>query len=154
MKILIHFIFFSLLFVCAWVDYKKRIIPDGIVWIGLVSGLLLSLLFPEIQHSSSSGYAILKSFLGVLVGIAFLVGIRTIGKVCFKKEILGRGDVKFLGMIGAFLGGVYVLLCPLLAAFLALPFALYIRNKHKKLTPFGPFLALSAFFLYLIRTSL
>lgn len=56
--------------------------------------------------------ALLASILGLLLGVALLWGVSLLGRSLMGKEVMGFGDVKFLGMIGAFVGveGVMVTL--------------------------------------------
>lgn len=65
-----------------------------------------------------------------------------------EKTTMGFGDVKFLGMIGAFLGYKLVLMTFFLAPFLGIFVGLYQKVRtQKSLIPYGPFLALAALIL-------
>lgn len=62
------------------------------------------------------------------------------------QDAMGRGDAKLLAMCGAFLGADAAIYILLIAALLALIFALghsLLFRKYKSKLPFGPFLAVS-----------
>ena len=81
-------------------------------------------------------------------GVLFLTG--WLGKLVFRKDSMGGGDVKLLAMIGAFVGLTKVGLIFFLAPFPALPFAIWQRFVKKEETiPFGPFLALTGAFIFI-----
>ncbi len=91
------------------IDLDHMIIPDFFS-IGLAgAGVLLSLGVPALhrmgtfsaEHCVRSGAAAL---LGVALGSALPLWFGLVGERVLQKEVLGFGDVKFLGAIGAFCG--------------------------------------------------
>ena len=73
----------------------------------------------------------------------FLMGY--FGEKIFKKEALGGGDVKLMGMIGAFLGWKLVLLTFFLSPVFGSCAGLFMKIKFKKeVIPYGPYLSLGA----------
>jgi len=76
-------------------------------------------------------------------GLVLLVGI--LGKQIFRKEAMGFGDVKLMGLLGAFAGPVGVLGGFALACFLGSAVGIYrlIRYKSRYL-PFGPYLVMGS----------
>ncbi|MFK5924498.1 MAG: prepilin peptidase [Verrucomicrobiota bacterium] len=70
-------------------------------------------------------------------------------KVVIPREAMGFGDVKFIAMIGAFLGWQAVLLsvfvASILGAVLGLTQKLLLRDNWSQPLPFGPYLAVGAF---------
>lgn len=143
-------IFFALILVATMTDFETGLIPDQITIPGMLLGLALSVTghghFPQtLWHQK-----LFESFLGLLAGggILFLVG--WLGKLAFRKDSMGGGDVKLLAMIGAFIGLTKVGLVFLLAPFPALPFAIWQRFVKKEETiPFGPFLALAGAVMFM-----
>jgi leader peptidase (prepilin peptidase)/N-methyltransferase len=142
---LVYIIFASGLIIASFVDIEHRIIPDEISLGGIVVGLILSSLIPTVQQTSSMGVGFLRSFLGALIGglIIYLTGL--LGEAIFKKEAMGGGDVKFLAMIGAFLGWKKVLISFFIAPLFGALVGIGVKIKTKSsLIPYGPFLALGA----------
>ncbi|MFA6930901.1 MAG: prepilin peptidase [Lentisphaeria bacterium] len=112
-----------------------------------------------LQHSSAA--AALDCVLGMLIGGSMLALFAVAGKLlCYKQkresEAVGYGDVKFLAMIGAFLGAdaaVYILLGGAMLGFL---FGLIKWARKKNIEnifsslPFAPFLAVPVLFWLLV----
>ncbi len=93
---------------------------------------------------------LLASTAGLLAGGGILLFVGWLGKLVFRKDSMGGGDVKLLAMIGAFVGVTKVGLIFFLAPFPALPFAIWQRFVKKEETiPFGPFLALAGALVFM-----
>ena len=134
-----------LYFVCSliaifFIDLKHHIIPDVISLPGIVIGILM---FVVVQGLSPK-----ESLIGAVVGAGIFELIRLGYFFVTKREGMGFGDVKLMGMIGAFLGWLYI---PIVIFFSALigtiyAFLLMFLNKAKRDTriPYGPFLAIAA----------
>jgi len=148
----VSFFIFSLLILAlilaSFIDWEHYLIPDLVVYPGIVLGLLFNLIFPELAFSNDSLYALKESFLGVLVGGGLLYLTALAGEIVMKKEAMGGGDVKLLAMIGAFLGWRPVLLAIFFGSIIGSVVSLaLIGLKIKKRTdyiPFGPYLSLGA----------
>jgi leader peptidase (prepilin peptidase) / N-methyltransferase len=143
-------ILFSILLAVTCTDFETGLIPDKLSFPGMAAGLLLSLIFPELQGKTEWYQGLLASFLGLLAGggVLYLVGM--IGDFIFKKETMGGGDIKLLAMIGAFVGMQKVFFVFLLSPIPAAPIALFLKLTRKAETlPYGPYLALTGacFFL-------
>lgn len=80
----------ALLVVAAFIDVREHRIPNGLVFPGVVAALL----FAHLPGGSLSG-----SLVGIAVGLA-------LGLPLYWLRAMGAGDVKLMGMAGAFLGGV------------------------------------------------
>ncbi|HBC47237.1 MAG TPA: prepilin peptidase [candidate division Zixibacteria bacterium] len=133
----------SLLFVpIFFIDMEHWIIPDSLDLPWILVGLALAFV--------SGGFVGWKgALIGAVVGGGLFFLIMQLGKVAFKKEAMGFGDVKFAAMLGAFLGGWKLLLIILLASFLGSVVGVTLiisSNKKGKPTyvPFGPFLVIAA----------
>ena len=85
-----------------------------------------------------------EAFLGAGVGFGILWLVAKLGTWLFKKEAMGGGDLKMMGMVGAFLGVQGVLLTLFLGAFFGSVVFGPISWKTGKLVPFGIFLAVGA----------
>jgi len=143
-------IFFAMIIVATMTDFETGLIPDEITITGMIAGLALSVTghghFTQVLWYQK----LLASGAGLLVGGGILLLIGWLGKLIFRKDSMGGGDVKLLAMIGAFIGATKVGLVFFLAPFPALPFALWQRFVKKEETiPFGPFLALAGAFIFM-----
>ena len=68
-----------------------------------------------------------------------------IGDFIFKKESMGGGDVKFMAMVGAFLGWKLALLAFFIAPFFGAIVGIVIKIRTKEsLIPYGPFLVIGS----------
>ena len=85
-----------------------------------------------------------QSLLGAALGFGLLFATGLLGEWWLKKPAMGGGDVKMMGMVGAFLGPVGAVLTIFLGALVGTLVFLPISLKTKKLVPFGIFLALGA----------
>jgi leader peptidase (prepilin peptidase)/N-methyltransferase len=130
----------SLLFVpICFIDLDHWIIPDSLdlPWIpvGLAAGFLSG------SFVNWSG-----ALIGAAVGGGLFALIMWLGKIVFKKEAMGFGDVKLAAMLGAFMGWKNLLLILILASFLGSLVGVVLiiasRKKAERATtvPFGPFL--------------
>jgi len=143
-------VFFAMIIVATMTDFETGLIPDQITIPGMLLGVALSVTGHGHFLQTIWYQKLLASGLGLVAGggILFLVG--WLGKLVFRKDSMGGGDVKLLAMIGAFVGAPKVGLIFLLAPFPALPFALWQRFVKKEETiPFGPFLALAGALVFM-----
>ena len=144
-KTLILFIMFSSLVVASFIDQQIHEIPDVITIPGIVLGLLISLIFPEISGNASVLKSVINSALGIVVGGGSLYIIGYVGEFIFKKEAMGGGDIKLLAMIGAFLGWKVAILTFFIAPFLGAIAGIIVKIKDKKdIIPYGPYLSLAS----------
>jgi leader peptidase (prepilin peptidase)/N-methyltransferase len=138
----VSLVFASLLIVISFIDLDHLIIPDILSLGGLLLGVLLSFFRSSFTYADSLG--------GVLVGAGLLFAIAKSYELIRKREGLGGGDIKLLGMIGAFCGieGVVFSLVSgsLLGTLTGLPLILIKGEGMKYALPFGPFLSLGALF--------
>lgn len=142
-----YFIFTAALVAIFVIDLHHQIIPDVISLPGILLGFVFSFFNPLVSWQASG--------LGILLGGGTLYFVALAYVVIKKIEGMGGGDVKLLGMIGAFLGWQslpFVILGSSMAGTLA-GAAVWIRQKAagdreasfgKTRIPFGPFLAVAA----------
>ncbi len=144
-KTFVFILYFSLLLVGSMVDFEHRIIPDEVTVGGMLLGLVLSFIFPQLHNSEAHLVGFLKSFVGAIVGGGMIYLIAILGEWIFKKEAMGGGDVKLQAMIGAFLGWKCAILSFFLGCFIGSVLGIYniIRYKDNTL-PFGPCLAIGS----------
>lgn len=132
-------------------DCELRIIPDKFTYTAMILALLWSFLVP------SKTMPPFHAFLFTLVSIAaiglFCSCAAWVGKLLFKRDALGWGDVKFLmaaaGFIGVF-GALFAMFAGSLFALLWLLFDAWKRGRLRRKFAFGPFLAAGAILWLLI----
>jgi len=133
------------LIVATFIDWQYGLIPDLITLSGLAIGLLVSFAFPHLQRTQIHLVGLGESFLGILVGGGTIYALGVLGKVIFKKESMGGGDVKLLAMIGAFVGWEKVLVIFFVAPIFGSLVGIILKLKEKReYIPYGPFLSLAA----------
>jgi leader peptidase (prepilin peptidase)/N-methyltransferase len=158
-----YLIFCCLLIVGSFVDLEFYIIPNEITYTGLILAPIAGLLCTGFHNLNSTlGYfdnsanqliaSLQASMLGIFVsgGMIFLCGV--IGKLVLRKDAMGFGDVKLMGVIGGFLGWKLGVATFFLAPFFGLLFAIpRLISKKGKMIPYGPFLSLAAFICLLFK---
>ncbi len=105
---LVRVIFGCALIVLFVTDLQHKILPNVITLPGIVIGFVCSVFLPP-------GWV--SSLIGIVVGGGVLFAIAEVYYRVRGQEGLGMGDVKLLGMIGAFLGWKLVLLTLVFASF-------------------------------------
>ncbi len=132
----------------TFVDFEHMIIPDRVTLGGIAAGLFLSAVFPVIHGETTLLGGLWASALGLALGWGSLWLIAVLGRLAFKKEAMGFGDVKLLGAIGAFLGWKAVLFTLVMSSMLgSIVGVLMIVTRRKHLQsriPYGPYIALAA----------
>jgi leader peptidase (prepilin peptidase) / N-methyltransferase len=128
--------FLTVLFGIALTDARYYIIPDEFSLGAMLVGLAASFLPGGIGQGGA--------FIGAALGFSLLWAVAALGKLAFKKDAMGGGDVKMMAMIGAFLGPGGVVLTIFLGALLGSVIFGPISWKTGKLVPFGIFLAAGA----------
>jgi len=132
----------------TFVDFEHLIIPDRVTLGGIAAGLILSVAVPSLHNSTSRlislGYAVTGATAGWM--ILWLIGF--IGKIIFRKEAMGFGDVKLIGAMGAFLGWKAVLfiigVSSFFGAIIGIILVLSKRREMQSRIPYGPYLSLAA----------
>lgn len=118
----------------------------GLDWMVPVQEWLGSMLGEWMVHFRG----LLCSLLGLLIGAACIWITGFLGKLAFRKEAMGFGDVKFNAMVGALLGWKVAIATLLLGSILGAlgGIAVLLRTRQSRM-PFGPFLSLAAALLLL-----
>ncbi|MDA3903798.1 MAG: prepilin peptidase [Desulfuromusa sp.] len=137
---LVYWVFLAALVTITFIDLDHQIIPDVISLPGIVVGFICSFFIPWLSWSDS--------VLGIVVGGGTLLAIAWIYEKVAKREGMGGGDIKLLGMLGAFLGWKAVLpvifIASLMGSLIGVPLMLLQKGDTKLAIPFGPFLAFAA----------
>lgn len=133
----------------AWIDLRSWLLPDVLTLPLIVAGLAASFIFDPDQLTERA--------LGAALGYASLMAIAALYRALRGREGLGRGDAKLLAASGAWLGATTLPQVVLLAALSALAAASCLRLAGIRLgihsaLPFGPFLALATWALWLFSS--
>lgn len=158
---LVYIAIIMLVVTTIYIDAEHRIIPNEMTYSVMICGLILSVAFPEnwelymrlannVFHQNidfnNRVFSFAMSFSGLAFGIIFFLVFSIAGRIIFKRDALGLGDVKYLGAVGACLGigscFFTVLIGSLLGSFAGL--LMIFLGKRKRLRsaiPFGPYLA-------------
>ncbi len=112
-------VFYSLLLIATFTDLDHWIIPDQVSIGGTVAGIAAAAIWPlglsphnpigqPIQYLALPEIVLplVNSVAGAIVGFSLLWSIGMIGTLIFRKEAMGRGDMKLFAMFGAFLGPI------------------------------------------------
>ncbi len=133
--------FFSIVIVLTFIDIDFQRLPNNLLIIALIPALIFVFLqFPNNWLNHLIG--------GLVLTILFLF-IGYLGKLVYKVDSMGMGDVKYAGLIGLLLGLKLGMLAFIIAFFsaalLILIMALGKRINRKQRLAFGPFLSLGCF---------
>jgi leader peptidase (prepilin peptidase)/N-methyltransferase len=153
------------LIVCTFIDLEFTILPDEITIGGFIIGIVAGTAFPFIYEMMDKKYVLtgdrltflpamlrnpgsglVHAVLGAIVGGGLIWLIGVLGKLAFRKEAMGFGDVKLMAFLGAFMGPQATVMSLFLAVFLGAMFGLgkLIVVRRMGYVPFGPFLSAGA----------
>jgi leader peptidase (prepilin peptidase)/N-methyltransferase len=139
LEYILEFGFVAAMVALVFIDYDHRILPNVITLPGAVLGIALA--WPR------EIITVKDSVLGALLGAGLLLLVAEVYLRIRKIEGLGMGDVKMMGMIGAFLGWKGVLLTLFLGSLLGTLVGLLVmavkRKGLKTALPFGTFLGVA-----------
>ena len=129
-------VFGTILLGAAIMDARHESIPEQYSVAGLVIGLLLGL---------GSGFDGLQTaVLGAVAGFVILYAVERVGDHFFGDGAIGGAHSRMMAMIGAFLGWPGAMLVVLGAGLLGGVFSAVFALSHRRVVPFGVFLALAA----------
>lgn len=143
---ILKLLFLYALLTLAIIDLNEKFLPDiinfSLLWLGLFAQML--------------GYSHLTDLTSGVIGVIFGYLILWIpGQIYFllrKQQGLGRGDMKLLAAIGAWLGWQPLLPILLLASIILiviqLPLILLKRSELKQQLPFGPYIISACYLLF------
>jgi leader peptidase (prepilin peptidase)/N-methyltransferase len=129
-------VLFSVLIVISFIDLKHQIIPDGLVLVILIFGIVNGLY--QTLAEGAPWYTWVIGF------FAASVPLLTLGLI--YSDGMGGGDIKLMAAAGLFLGWKLILLSLFLGALYGLFVSVYIilvkKGSRKSIMPFGPMLSL------------
>lgn len=81
--------------------------------------------------------------------------IKMCGNIIFRKESLGDGDIKLMGVLGISIGLFNSFIALFLASIIALIYSLITMKRNREnLVPYGPFLILGALLVVYLSNTL
>jgi leader peptidase (prepilin peptidase)/N-methyltransferase len=160
------------LLIITFIDIDFRIIPDVIDKPAMLLAPVLSFAAPSLHLAgftellgwmgidwqaagasfgwANRGLAVLSSLLGMGAGAGLTYTVGVLGKAVFRKEAMGFGDVKLMGMIGGILGWQAVIMTffvgSAIGAVVGVSLMVLVRRRDPQIA-FGPFLAAAAVIL-------
>ena len=139
-------IFAAMMVVISFVDLEFTIIPNRIVYPGLIVGLLFAIALAIVQKDRG---LLLSRLLGFAIGGVGILFIVIVGSAILRKQAMGMGDVKLMAMIGIFLGpwphlAITLMAASVLGTIVGVVLMIARRKKMDSAIPFGPFLAMGA----------
>ena len=136
--------FISMLLIIIISDYQTMIIPDSVL---VVASIMLI-----IELFIKNGVNVYINIFDGIISFMIMFLLKKLGDFLFKKESMGGGDIKLMGVIGLVLNYKLAIITIFLASIIGLPISLLILFKNKtNIIPFGPFLSISAIILLLSR---
>lgn len=128
----------------AFADMKAQIIPNGLNFVGFLVGTIL--IYVALINDSMLG---INMILGMLTGAGIFGLIALVAYWIYKKEGMGLGDVKLMGMLGMFFGVFNTIQIFILSfAIGAIVSIILIITRLKKgndYIAFGPFIVIASF---------
>ena len=159
----VNSLFLAISIVLIFTDYDHRILPNVLTLPGTIIGILLSPfqdpnVYMDVLSAKIAGlfeYPVNQTMLpwagsisGAVIGGGMLLVVGLGYQKLRKRQGLGMGDVKMMGMVGAFLGWRLTFLTIFAGSFLGLLVGIYLMIFHKQnmqtKLPFGVFLGIGA----------
>ena len=142
-------VLFFLLFLISIIDLKQFWIPQSLINIGFLLGIINIIYVSIITNSDFFSFGLIASI------VAFLLFefIRIIGKKIYKKEVMGKGDSKLISMLGLWLGPLGTILTiaiSYISAAILILIGIFLKKINLKQTiPFGPFISLGGILVWI-----
>ncbi len=135
-----------LLIVVSVIDFDTMLISDAFSLALFLLGAGGSLVNPYFE--GAWGERLASAAIGAAAGAGFIWALALVGKVIYKKDAVGEGDIFLMGGIGALCGWQGVITCVIMASFFGSIYgiSLLVMKKADRMSsmPFGPFLAAGA----------
>ena len=140
-------IFFSLLLTVTLTDLYYQLIPNKIL---IAFGIPLLITQPSLLQYPNP-HLVLSNITTAIIGFLFFYGVAHLGKLLFKKETIGGGDIKLYLVIGLVLGIQSLFLSITISSIAALTYIIIFDNNNiNQPIPFAPFIALGSFIAYIL----
>lgn len=148
MKAIRLLIIVASLYSIAWIDYKKKIIPNE--YILLLILIRIGILFAEcMMYPEVAGGILFSSLLGAMYGTLIFLSAKLI-----MRGSIGLGDVKLFGTIGLYIGSSSIFSAMIISLLSAMGYGLAMvagkRMTMKDTISFGPFIAIGTIITILV----
>ncbi len=126
-----------------FIDFRLHIIPNILNLIAFLFGVIFMLLDKA---------SIQDSLTGMCIGLVFFLIIIILSRVIYKKDGMGLGDAKFMGVVGIMFGSVYYTVATIFFSFIfgAIGATIALISKNKKMgqeIAFGPYIVMAVMLL-------
>lgn len=136
---------FVILAIAAGIDYRKHLIPNKVLVVGMVNRVFL-LVIEGVWYPDEIGRAFIVSVAGLILCMLFMLLL-----VFLTRNGIGYGDVKLLAWLGFCMGIIdtyYILFYAVLFTAITGIFLLTVKKvDKKKQLPFAPFVFMGNYLL-------
>lgn len=151
-KFFLYSVLSVILVIEAFVDIKAKILPNSLNFIGFLIGITYTYI-----TCVRDIYAGLDLLLGMVTGAGVFLLIALFALIVYRREGMGLGDVKLMGMLGLFFGFANIVQIFILSFFVAAIISIVLlATKIKKTTDyiaFGPFIVIATVVTMIIPAS-
>lgn len=141
-----------LLIICMFADIRGCIIPNEVNFVGFIAGIIIA--FAKFTINVQEGLSLIG---GMIIGLVIFLAIAGFSLLVFKKEGMGGGDIKLMGVIGLYMGFLnniqIFILSFLVAAIISIVLLATKKKSGDDYIPFGPFIVIAVFITMLFPAS-
>ena len=154
-------IFVSILIAISVIDLRYFIIPNELVYTGVIIGLIFAIITAITEREP---IYMIYGIVGMFIGGGIIAAIAWFGKLLLRKEAMGMGDVKLMAMIGMYLSWwpyqqatflnyllrsirlltIVLFISAFVGAIIGTIAMLLRKSESRNVIPYGPFLAAAA----------
>ncbi len=137
----------SVMLVLTLIDWEEMILPTSVIMFGTVGAFICR---GVMSYYQSDWQIMWEGVYGGIVGYLLLASVFYITLKVFKKEGMGYGDVRYLGMIGCFTSWTGVLLTLFISSIIGAIYGIIQLRIKKESVPFpyGPFLSIAGWLAF------
>lgn len=143
---LAYSVYTAVLVPIAFIDLRHRYVYSAFVYPPLALALALTPLL--------AGETFLATVLGLGFGTAFFAAVYALGRLAYRSEAVGKGDIELAALVGAmvaFPGVLGALFLGSLANGAAVAALLLLRRRGRRdFVPYGPGLCAGAYLAFLL----